>query len=75
MKYNNNILQVANIGLQNNFHHTNKLGVAEAYQSNKSTHIDGDTMYIAGTKSAKDWYGNFTKLYFGLKCIKGKSTG
>ena len=66
MKYNNHIPQVKNIGLQNDFHHTNKLGLAKAYQSNKSTYVDGDTMYIAGTKTAKDWYGNFTKLHFNL---------
>jgi hypothetical protein len=66
MKYNNNIHQAKTIGLQNNVHHTNRLGLAKAYQSNKSTHIDGDTMYIAGTKGAKDWYGNFTKLPVGL---------
>ena len=65
MKYNNNIHQVNNIGLQNNFHPANKIGLAKAYQSNISTHIDGDTMYIAGTKNAKDWYDNFTKLPFG----------
>ena len=53
MKYNNNIPQVKNIGLQNNFHHTNKLGLAKAYQSNKSTYVDGDTMYIAGTNNSK----------------------
>ena len=66
MKYNNNIQQARNTGLQHTFHHTNKLGLATAYQSNKSTHIDGDTMYIAGTKNAKDWYDNFTKLFSGL---------
>ena len=66
MKYNNNIPHVKNIGLQNNFHHTNKIGLAKAYQSNNSTYVDGDTMYIAGTKTAKDWYDNFTKLLFGL---------
>ena len=62
MKYSNNIPQVKNIGLQNNLHHTNKIGLAKVYQSNKSTHIDVDTMYIAGTKTAKDWYDNFTEL-------------
>ena len=66
MKYNNNIPQVKNIGLQNNFHHNNKLGLAKAYQSNKSTYVDGDTMYIAGTNTAKDWYDKFTKLHFNL---------
>ena len=66
MKYNNNIPQIKNIGLQNNFHHTNKIGLAKAYQSNKSTYVDGDTMYTAGTRTAKDWYDNFTKLVFNL---------
>ena len=66
MTYNNTIPQVKNIGLQNNFHHTNKIGLAKAYASDKSTHIDGDTMYIAGAKTAKDWYDNFSKLYFNL---------
>ena len=66
MKYNNNIPHVKNIGLQNNFHHTNKIGLAKAYASDNSTYVDGDTMYIAGTKTAKDWYDNFTKLLFGL---------
>jgi len=66
MKYNNNIQHIKNIGLQNNFHHTNKIGLAKAYQSKKSTYVDGDTMYIAGTKGAKDWYDDFTKLPLGL---------
>ena len=66
MKYNKQIPQVKNIGLQNNFHYKNKLGLDKAYESNKSTYIDGDTLYIAGTKGLKDWYDNFTKLPFGL---------
>ena len=65
MEYNNKISQVKNIGLQNNFHYKNKLGLDKAYQSNKSTYIDGDVMYIAGTKNLKDWYDNFTKVPFG----------
>jgi len=66
MKYKNNIPQIKNIGLQNNCHHTNKIGLAKAYQSNKSTYVDGDTMYIAGTKTAKKWYDDFIKLLFHL---------
>ena len=66
MKYNNNIPQVKNIGLQINFHHTNKLGLAKAYASDSATHIDGDTMYIAGTRNIRDWYDDITKLPFGL---------
>ena len=66
MKYNKQIPQVKNIGLQKNFHYKNKLGLDKAYESNKSTYIEGDTLYIAGTKGLKDWYDNFTKLPFGL---------
>ena len=66
MKYNKQIPQVKNLGLQNNFHYKNKLGLDKAYKSNTSTHIDGDTMFIAGTKNLKDWYDDITKLPFGL---------
>ena len=66
MKYNNNLPQIKNIGLQNNFHHTDKLGLSKAYASDSATHIDGDTMYIAGTRNIRDWYDDFTKLPFGL---------
>ena len=66
MKYNNNIPHIKNIGLQNNFHHTNEIGLRKAYESNKSTYVEGDTMYIAGTKTARDWYDNFTKLLLHL---------
>ena len=66
MKYNNNLPQIKNIGLQNNFHHTNKLGLSKAYASDSAIHIDGDTMYIAGTRNIRDWYDDITKLPFGL---------
>ena len=66
MKYNKQTPHVKNIGLQNNFHYKNKLGLDKAYESNKSTYVEGDTLYIAGTKGLKDWYDNFTKLPFGL---------
>ena len=66
MKYNNNIPSIKSIGLQNNFHNTNKIGLRKAYESNKSTFVEGDTLYVAGTKTLKDWYDNFTKLPFGL---------
>ena len=61
MKY-NKITQGKNIG----FHKINEIGLNKAYKSNTSTHIDGDTMFIAGTKNIKDWYDDFTKLPFGL---------
>ena len=66
MKYNNNIPLIKNIGLQNNFHNINKVGLSKAYAADSATHIDGDTMYIAGTRNMRDWYDDFTKLPFGL---------
>ena len=66
MKYNKKIPLVRNIGLQNNFHKINQLGLNKAYASNTATHIEGDTMYIAGTRNMRDWYDDFTKLPFGL---------
>ena len=66
MRYNKQIRQVKNIGLQNNFHSTNTIGLRKAYESNKSTYVEGDTLFVAGTKGLKDWYDDFTKLPFGL---------
>ena len=66
MKYNKQIQQVKNIGLQNNFHNTNTIGLRKAYESNKSTYVEGDTLFVAGMKGLKDWYDDFTKLPFGL---------
>ena len=66
MKYNKQIQQVKHIGLQNNFHNTNTIVLRKAYESNKSTYVEGDTLFVAGTKGLKDWYDDFTKLPFGL---------
>ena len=66
MKYNKQTTQVKNIGLQNNFHNINKIGLTKAYAADNATHVEGDTMYIAGTRNMRDWYDNFTKLPFGL---------
>ena len=66
MKYTNQIPKVKNIGLQNNFHYHNKLGLDKAYASDTATHIDGDTLYIAGTRNFRDVYDDITKLPFGL---------
>jgi len=72
MKYNNNIPLVKNVGLQNNFHNTNKIGLNRAYSSNSSTYVKDDTLYIAGSKTLVDWYDNFTKLPFGLTKYSGR---
>ena len=66
MKYNKQTPQVKNIGLQNNFHNINKIGLNKAYAADSATHVEGDTLYIAGTRNMRDWYDNFTKLPFGL---------
>ena len=66
MKYNKQTPHVKNIGLQNNFHNINKIGLTKAYAADNATHVEGDTMYIAGTRNMRDWYDNFTKLPFGL---------
>ena len=67
MKYNNKIIPlVKNVGFSNNFHNTNKLGLSKAYASDNSTHIDGDTLFIAGTKTARDVFSDWIKIPLGL---------
>ena len=66
MKYNNNIPLVKNVGFGSNFHNTNKLGLSKAYASDNSTHIDGDTLFIAGTKTMRDVFSDWIKIPLGL---------
>ena len=66
MKYKTQIPQVKSIGLQNNFHYNNKLGLDKAYASKSGTHVENDVMYIAGTRNMRDFYDDITKLPFGL---------
>ena len=67
MKYNNKIIPlVKNVGFSNNFHNTNKLGLSKAYASDNSTHIDGDTLFIAGTKTMRDVFSDWIKIPLGL---------
>ena len=35
-------------------HRCNEVGLAEAYKSPKGIHVDGTTMYVAGTRSVRD---------------------
>ncbi len=65
MKYKKQIPQVKSIGLQNNFHYNNKLGLDKAYASKSGTHVENDVMYIAGTRNMRDFYDDITKLPFG----------
>ena len=66
MKFNNKIPSVKNVGFSSNFHNINKLGLSKAYASNNSTHIDGDTLFIAGTKTARDVFSDWIKIPLGL---------
>ena len=67
MKYNNKIIPlVKNVGFSSNFHNTNKLGLSKAYASDNSTHIDGDTLFIAGTKTMRDVFSDWIKIPLGL---------
>jgi len=66
MKYNNKIPLVKNVGFGNNFHNINKLGLGKAYASDNSTHIDGDTLFIAGTKTMRDVFSDWIKIPLGL---------
>ena len=66
MKYNTKIPLVKNVGFSSNFHNTNKLGLSKAYASDNSTHIDGDTLFIAGTKTARDVFSDWIKIPLGL---------
>ena len=52
------------VGLHNNFHKANEIGLQKAYNSraNKYLYIDGDTMYMAGSQTARDWWDDFTKI-------------
>ena len=67
MKYNTKIIPlVKNVGFSSNFHNTNKLGLSKAYASDNSTHIDGDTLFIAGTKTMRDVFSDWIKIPLGL---------
>ena len=45
----------------NNFHKLNEIGLNKAYNNNK-IHVDGDTLFIAGTSNLKDAYDDVTKI-------------
>ena len=66
MKYNNKIPLVKGVGFSSNFHNINKLGLGKAYASNESTHVDGENMYIAGTKTMRDVFSDWVKIPLGL---------
>ena len=66
MKFNNKIPLVKGVGFSSNFHNINKLGLGKAYASDNSTHIDGENLFIAGTKTARDVFSDWIKIPLGL---------
>ena len=48
----------------NNFHKLNENGLNKAYNNLNKIHVQGDTMYIAGTSNLKDVYDDITKIPF-----------
>jgi hypothetical protein len=54
------------IGFNNNinFHKLNENGLNKAYNNLNKIHVQGDTMYIAGTSNLKDVYDDITKIPF-----------
>jgi pimeloyl-ACP methyl ester carboxylesterase len=62
MKFGGQIPSTKNVGFNNNFHKINEIGLQKAYSSDNKVHVDGDTVFIAGTSSLGDWYDNITKI-------------
>jgi len=48
----------------NNFHKLNEIGLNKAYNNNNKIHVDGNTLYVAGTSNLKDVYDDLTKIPF-----------
>ena len=65
MKY-PQIAYTKNIGFNNNnnFHKLNEMGLNSAYNNTNKVHVNGNTLYVAGTSSLKDAYDDITKIPF-----------
>ena len=46
----------------NNFHKLNQIGLNKAYNNNNKIHVDGDTLFVAGTSNLKDVYDDVTGI-------------
>ena len=65
MKYKtNHIPHVKGVGFHHNFHKINETGLQQAYNSEKKLHIDGDTLFIAGTANKQDVWDDISKIPF-----------
>ena len=65
MKYHSNHIQhVKGVGFHSNFHNINEIGLQKAYNSEKKLHVDGDTLFIAGTSNKQDVWDDISKIPF-----------
>ena len=48
----------------NNFHKLNETGLYNAYNNINKVHVDGDTLYVAGTSNLNDVYDDISKIPF-----------
>ena len=62
MKFEGEINSTKNAGFHNDFHKINETGLQKAYKSDNKVHVDGDTMFIAGTMNKQDLIDDFTKM-------------
>ena len=65
MKY-PQIAYTKNIGFNNNnnFHKLNEIGLNNAYNNVNKVHIQGDSLFVAGTSDLKDVYDDVSKIPF-----------
>ena len=48
----------------NNFHKLNEMGLNSAYNNVNKIHVQGNTLFVAGTSDLKDAYDDITKIPF-----------
>ena len=60
------ISHTENIGLNNNNinHKLNEIGLNNAYKNANKIHVQGNTIFVAGTSDLKDVYDDITKIPF-----------
>ena len=65
MKY-PQIAYTKNIGFNNNnnYHKLNEIGLNNAYNNANKVHVQGDTLFVAGTSNLKDAFDDISKIPF-----------
>ena len=48
----------------NNYHKLNEIGLNNAYNNANKVHVQGDTLFVAGTSNLKDAYDDVSKIPF-----------